>query len=297
MNRHDIQIDSDGDLLAAWFYPAQSAGQAGEHHDSPSAPCVVMAHGFSMTRADGLEEYAERFAAAGMNVLVFDHRYLGDSGGTPRQRFRIAAQQRDWRAAVAHARSLPGVDPQKVVLWGYSFSGGHVTTLLGSGLDVAAALVLCPFADGLKRVLATPLRLVAWLLPRALLDLVGRHLTIAVTGPPGSHAAMTLPGEAQGFAAAARPGSLWRNEISPAVFLTIGLFRPVAKASKVSVPLWVGRCDDDITVDANAVAALAQRAPRGELHEFPGDHFAPFTGQSTQPIIDEQVRFLQRVLA
>ena len=283
--REDVEIDSDGAELAAWFYPART--------DQPSAPCVVMGHGFSMTRADGLEEYAERFAAAGAHVLVFDHRYLGDSGGEPRQRFRIGHQQRDWRHAVAYARRRPEVDADQVVLWGYSFAGGHVTALLSRGLDVRAAMVLCPFADGLARVLATPLSLVAWLVPQALLDLV-RHRTIPVTGPPGSHGAMTLPGEAAGFEASRRPGSRWRNEISPAVFLTVGLFRPVRGAAKIRTPLWVGRCADDITVSAKAIGRLAENAPRGELHEFAGDHFAPFTGESTDAVADSQVEFLRR---
>jgi alpha/beta superfamily hydrolase len=284
--REDVEIESDGALLAAWFYPA--------HTDAPSAPCVVMGHGFSMTRADGLEEYAERFAAAGCHVLVFDHRYLGDSGGEPRQRFRIGHQQRDWRHAVAYARTRPEVDPASVVLWGYSFAGGHVSALLARGLDARAAMVLCPFADGLARVLATPPSLVAWLVPQGLLDLVGRHRTIPVTGPPGSHGAMTLPGEAEGFAASRRPGSRWRNEISPAIFLTVGLFRPVRGAARIRTPLWVGRCADDITVSAKAVGRLAARAPRGELHEFAGDHFAPFTGQSTEAVVASQVAFLRR---
>lgn len=286
--REDVEIESDGSSLAAWFYPART--------DEPSAPCVVMAHGFSMTRADGLEEYAERFAQAGSHVLVFDHRYLGDSGGQPRQRFRIGDQQRDWRHAVAYARTRPEVDPASIVLWGFSFSGGHVAALLARGLDVRAALVLCPFADGLARVLATPLALIAWILPRALLDLLGRHLTIPVTGPPGSHGAMTLPGESDGFAASRRPGSRWRNEISPAVFVTVGLFRPVRGASKIRPPLWVGRCADDITVSAKAVGRLAEQAPGGELHELPGDHFAPFTGESTEAVLASQVEFLRRVV-
>ena len=128
--REDVEIESDGAVLAAWFYPART--------DAPAAPCVVMGHGFSMTRADGLEEYAEAFAAAGTHVLVFDHRYLGDSGGEPRQRFRIGHQQRDWRHAVAYARTRPEVDATSVVLWGYSFAGGHVAALLARGLDVRA---------------------------------------------------------------------------------------------------------------------------------------------------------------
>ena len=54
---------------------------------------------------------------------------------------------------------------------------------------------------------------------------------------------------------------------------------------------------EDITVDAKAVAEVAGRAPHGELHEFEGEHFAPFTGESTAAVIDSQVDFLRRVLA
>lgn len=287
--REDVHFDSGGVPVAAWFLP-------GRDQDGP-APCVVMAHGVSLTRHDGLLAYAEAIAAEGVHVLVFDHRYLGDSGGMPRQRFRIGAQQADWRRAVAYARSRPDVDASRIVLWGYSFSGGHVSSLLASGLDAYAALVLCPFVDGFRRVLATPLRLIAWIVPRAVLDLLGRPVTIPVTGPPGSHAAMPLPGEAEGFAASAGPGSPWRNELSPGVFLTVGMFRPVARARRIRQPLWVGRCADDITVDAGAVARLAARAPHGELHDFPGDHFAPFTGEVTDEVRDSQLEFLRRVLA
>ncbi len=289
VHRQDVEIESDGSPVAAWFYPAAT--------DVAQAPCVVMGHGFSLTRADGLETYAERFAAAGVHVLVFDHRFLGDSGGSPRQRFRIAAQQQDWRSVVAHAKSRPDVDPDRIVLWAYSFAGGHVTSLLGKrSLDVFAALVLCPFADGLKRVLATPVRVTAWIIPRALLDRLGRHVTIPVTAPAGGRAAMSFTGEEAGFTASVPSGSRWRNQISAGVLLTVGLFRPVRRAASIRPPIWVGRCAQDITVDAKAVAEVAARAPRGELHEFEGDHFAPFTG-STAAIIDSQVEFLRRVLA
>ncbi len=290
VHREDVEIESGGSTVAAWFYRGAT--------EDPQAPCVVMGHGFSLTRADGLAEYAERFAATGVHVLVFDHRFLGDSGGTPRQRFRIAAQQRDWRSVVAHAKSRPEVDLGKIVLWAYSFAGGHVTSLLGRrSLDVFAALVLCPFADGLKRVLATPLSVTAWIIPRALLDRLGRHVTIPVTAPTGGRAAMSFAGEEAGFTTSVPSGSRWRNQISAGVFLTVGLFRPVRRAARIGPPIWVGRCAQDITVDATAVAEVAARAPRGELHEFEGDHFAPFTGASTAAIIDSQVDFLRRVLA
>ena len=284
--RVETTFTSGGERCAAWHYAPRTP--------DPTGTCVVMAHGFSLTRHDGLAPFAEALAAAGAHVLVFDHRYLGDSGGTPRQRFRRGAQLEDWRNAIAFARTLEGVAPERIALWGFSFSGGHVVTLAAGRGDVAAAIVLCPFVDGLRRVLATPPALSAWIIPRALADAAGRETLIAVTGEPGEHAAMALPGEADGFARAVPQGSPWRNEVSPAIFLTVGTVRPVTKAAKVVCPLWVGLGERDISVHGPAVERLAERAPRGELHRYDADHFDGFTGDLRDRIAEDQVAFLRR---
>ena len=96
-------------------------------------PVVVMAHGFGAVRALRLYAYAEEFAAAGYAVAVFDYRGFGDSAGTPRQVLDVPMQHQDWRAALAYARALPGIDPERVVDWGTSFAGGHVLTVAGQG--------------------------------------------------------------------------------------------------------------------------------------------------------------------
>ncbi len=282
--RVETTFTSGGDRCAAWHYTPPTPLATGT--------CVVMAHGFSLTRHDGLAQYAEAFAAAGAHVLVFDHRHLGDSGGMPRQRFRRGAQLEDWRNAIAFARTLDGVAPDRVVLWGFSFSGGHAVTLAAGRDDIAATVVLCPFVDGLRRALGTPPRLTAWIVPRAVADAAGRDTLIAVTGQPGAHAAMALPGEADGFARAVPDGSPWRNEISPAVFLTVATVRPVTKAARIRCPLWVGLGERDVSVHNPAVERLAERAPRGELHRYDADHFDPFTGELPARIAADQVTFL-----
>jgi pimeloyl-ACP methyl ester carboxylesterase len=253
-----------------------------------------MAHGFSLTRHDGLPAYAERLADAGAAVLVFDHRHLGDSGGEPRQRFRKREQLADWRAAISFVRRRQGIDPERIVLWGFSFSGGHVVETAAADPRIAAAVVLCPMVDGLARALATPPTLSAWLTPRALADQFGRHNLVAVTGQPGEHAAMTLPGEADGFRAAVPADSPWRNEISPAVFLTVALHRPLTRARALGMPLWVGLGEQDVSVSKRAVERLAARAPRGELHRYPYDHFGAFLGDGPQRVAGEQIDFLRR---
>jgi pimeloyl-ACP methyl ester carboxylesterase len=254
-----------------------------------------MAHGFSLTRHDGLAPYAERLAAAGVAVLVFDHRYLGDSPGEPRQRFRTSEQLEDWRAAVACARGLQGVDPERVALWGFSFGVGSAVLTAAADPRIAATIALFPMVDGLARALSTPPSVTAWLMPRALADRLGRHNVVPVTGQPGEHAAMTLPGEADGFAATAGDRSPWRNEISPAVFLTVAMHRPVTQARRLRAPLWVGLGERDVSVSKRAVRQLAERAPRGELHRYPYDHFGAFAGEGPELVAADQVDFLQRV--
>ncbi len=284
MAREDVWFTSGGDRCAAWWYSPEGDG---------NGRAVVMANGFSLTRHDGLPRFAERFSEAGYRVLLFDHRFLGDSGGGPRQRFRSSEHEEDWRNAFAFAQARDGAE-NGVILWGYSFAGAHATRIASERRDVAALLVLCPFADGLKRVLKTPSALSAWVMPRAIMDIAGRHNLIPVTAQPGGRAAMTFPGEADGFARTVVEGSPWRNQISPGVFATVGMHRPVRWAKRIACPAFVGLGERDITVDASAIERLAERAPRGELHRYPYDHFEPFAPDATDRIAADQIEFLGR---
>src|SRR5687768_3488108 len=115
MSREDVTFDSGGVRCAAWWY--RSGDDAGR-------PCIVMAHGIGGTRDSGLEPFAEAFADGGFDVLLFDFRSFGASGGEPRQHVTWRGQREDYLAAAAHARTLEGVDPDRIVLWGTSYSGG-----------------------------------------------------------------------------------------------------------------------------------------------------------------------------
>ncbi len=77
MARRDVEFDAEGVTLRGWFYPADGVQGA--------AGTVVMAHGFSAVKEMYLDAFAEVFAAAGLNALVFDNRNFGASDGEPRQ--------------------------------------------------------------------------------------------------------------------------------------------------------------------------------------------------------------------
>lgn len=279
--------DSDFGACAAWFYQPEGRG---------SFPCVVMANGFSLTRHDGLPQYAERFAAAGIAVLLFDHRNFGDSPSSDPQRFRVDDQRNDWREAVAHARSIPSVDQSKVVLWGYSFSAGHAIHTAAKDPSIAAVLTVCPFLDGLARVLGTPPLLTLWMTPRAIMSRLGRPLRVPVTAPPGGHGLMTLPGEYEGFLAATGPKSPWANSISPGYSLTLPLFRPIRHARQLQMPVWIGKGEADISMSPRSIDRLASEPPHAELVAYPMDHFGCLVGSAAGQICTDQIDFLQRAL-
>ena len=244
-----------------------------------------------------LAAYAEALSGAGAAVLVFDHRYLGDSGGEPRQHFRIKKQEQDYVAAVAYARGLDGVDPERIIVWGFSFSGGTAVNVATKDPRIAGVMLLCPFLDGAPRVLGTVRRtplVAARVMARAIKDLAGSHTLIPVSARSGTLAAMTFEGEADGFVAAAPAGSPWRNEISPGLFAVVALHRPVTKAKRLDVPVWLGLGERDITVSRRAIERLSARAPHAELHRYDVDHFEPFYGEDPIAIAADQAEWFAR---
>ena len=76
------------------------------------------------------------------------YRHWGESEGEPRRWISIRRQLEDWRAAVAYARGLEAVDPQRIALWGMSLGGGHALMTAAGDPRLAAVVALMPVADG-----------------------------------------------------------------------------------------------------------------------------------------------------
>jgi fermentation-respiration switch protein FrsA (DUF1100 family) len=294
--REDHAFDSHGSPCAAWLYrPPEAAPEA-------RVPCIVMAHGFSGTRRDGLEPYAGRFAAEGFGVLLFDYRSFGDSGGEPRQVIDVRGQQEDYRAAVRTAARVPWVDPARIALFGSSFSGGHVVTVAAGDSQIAAVVSQAPFADGLVQLRTAPPLTAARMSFDALRDVAGAALgrepvLIPSVGPPGSYAVMTAPEADPGFHAIVGAGSRWQNAVAARVLLQIGSWRPVRDARRVEAPLLVCVCDHDETTPPGPAAQMALNAPRGELARYPIGHFDIYRGEAFERAFADQSAFLERALA
>jgi len=287
----DIRIPSAGEQLAAYLYrPEPTEGDV---------PCVVMAHGFSGTRDDGLPPYAEAFRDAGFAVILFDYRHFGASTGEPRQLLDINRQTDDYRAVVAYARRLDGVDPARIVAWGTSFSGGHVLALAATDPDLAAVIAQAPFTDGIPTLALMPLKNVVLATYSGLRDQIGAWLgrspyLIPAVGDPGTFAAMTAPEAKPGFEALVPPNSLRRNEVSARIAVRLALYRPALKAPQLKMPLLVCVCDKDATTPPAPAIKAAERAPRGEVLRYPYGHFDMYNDPKARA---DQIEFLRRVVA
>lgn len=136
--RTDIEFEGFGGVtLRGWLYLPDS--------DEGPVPGVVMAHGFSGVREQFLDRYAEVITEGAMAVLVYDHRNFGVSDGEPRQLINPWAQARDYRYAARWLADRPEVDPDRLALWGTSFSGGEVVVIGALDDGYRAVVANVPF--------------------------------------------------------------------------------------------------------------------------------------------------------
>lgn len=291
--RSDVTISSGGEQLAAWLYRPEDA--------SGDVPCVVMAHGFAAVKDQRLGAYAERFAAAGLACVVFDYRHFGGSSGQPRQLLSIKKQLEDYRAVLAYARGLDGVDAGRLALWGSSFSGGHVTGLAVSEPDITCVVAQAPFGDGLANLPPLGVGPIAKATASGLRDVAQAARSkaphyIPAGGEPGSDALLQQPGALTGYEAIVDADGTWDNRVAARIALQIGTYRPATKAAKITVPILFCVCDDDDVTPPGPILKAAVAAPRGELKRYPLGHWGIYLGEPWETAVADQTEFLVRHL-
>ncbi len=140
-----VEFWSEGTKLAADLHypPGWTEGTR--------CPGIVLCHGWGQSKDWGgeskpFQQHAERFAECGWISLVIDYRGWGESGSRvvvrtdlPDERTESDAQVQvirqvvdpyEWAWDVRHALDFlegePGIDPDRLALWGTSFAGGVV---------------------------------------------------------------------------------------------------------------------------------------------------------------------------
>ncbi len=292
MKREDVWFNSGSDRISAWLYRPAGNGDA---------PLLVMAHGLGAVRTMRLDAYAERFSAAGYACLVFDYRNFGDSEGQPRQLLDIRMQLQDWTAAVAYARTLPGIDDDRIGLWGTSFGGGHVIATAARLPGIAAVVSQCPFTDSIASLGALGPLTSARITALAVRDLIGARLgrppvMVATSGNPGEVALMNAHDAYPGYLKLMPAGAPVQNEVAARIGVKILPYRPGRLAAKVTCPILFCVCESDSVAPSGPTLRYAATAPRGEVKLYPEGHFDIYVDDAFERVIADQLVFLDKNL-
>ncbi|NWG45768.1 MAG: acetylxylan esterase [Alphaproteobacteria bacterium] len=148
------------------FDPQEAEGRA----------AVVLGQGYAGTH-HSIEKYGARFAASGLVAMVIDYRGWGGSMGYPRivepvtvggplsrddtrhevveakvwlKRTRLLPQhqQTDYRNAISYIQGEPGVDPERIGVWGSSLAGANALAVAGQDARVKVIAVQVPGIGG-----------------------------------------------------------------------------------------------------------------------------------------------------
>ncbi|MCG5078900.1 alpha/beta hydrolase [Paraburkholderia tagetis] len=242
-----------------------------------TSPVIVMAHGFGAIRAAGLPAFARRFVAEGYAVFLFDYRNFGDSEGMPRHWVSPRRHLSDWAAAVRHVRRLSCIDTTRVVLWGTSFSGGHVLETAANDHGIHAVIAQVPHVSGVASLRQVPARVTLRLAIAALLDQGGRlfdrpHYS-PIVGRPGDAAALTSVECLEGYARLLPDGAHWENKVLSRIFLEVPLYSPARSACRIKAPTLIVAGRRDTVTPAVAAWRAATCIPDCEFHLIDGNHF------------------------
>ncbi|KXH46727.1 hypothetical protein CNYM01_06405 [Colletotrichum nymphaeae SA-01] len=273
--------------------------------ESPG-PVIVMGCGIGAIKAGGLTPFALAFNAAGYTAVSFDYLNFGSSEGTPRGLLSVPNELQDFRDVITFVRA-PGqkawADPSRVVAWGTSFGGMHVTALMSEDHCLAAGIAQCPLTDGLAGTMQTPLGRSLQLLPVAILDFA-RSL-FGVTDPryvdltsDGSTPAVMASEEVVTGWARLNPenGETWSNKLAARSLFSIMVSRPLLSIHKSKRPYLIVLPTWDHEAALGAAEECVRRAPLGEGLRVQGGHFDLYKGgPAFEENIKGQLEFLNRV--
>ena len=297
--RKDIAFQSDGLTLRGWFYePPAGSGKA---------PAIVMSHGFSAVKEQGLAGFAEAFNAAGFAVLAFDHRHLGASDGADRGRIIAQEQHDDTRAALGWISTQPGVDPDRIGLWGSSYSGGHALFLGAMDPRVKAVVAQVPATDIARSLIA--------LAGKDGFDaylslLAGDHAArnagqpggrIPVVAPDGQPSVLSTPDSYEWFTAAKKDAPNWVETTTLESVARMAEYQPAAFIDLIAPkPLLIiaGKTDSLIPIE-QVRNAFARAGEPKKLVEIDGGHFDLYPGMPhhAQAVREATTWFRQALMA
>ncbi|MCW3014293.1 MAG: peptidase [Solirubrobacterales bacterium] len=277
--RRDIQFNAeDGTTLRGWlFLPDESTGPV---------PAVVMTHGLGAVKEMYVDQWAAALSRSGIAALLYDVRCCGISDGQPRNEYDPWKQVNDLRDAISFATTLPEVDPDRIGLFGTSFSGGH--SLIVSAIDrrVKAVVSQAPTISG-SSTLAKSIRpdLRPAVQRRFEEDRLARFngeapVTMALVSPDTDGDAALPNVETWEWYERMPEGmrATWVNACTLRTIESVDAYEPGSYIHRISPTplLMVVALGDEITHTQEELAAYERALQPKALATFPGGHYVVY---------------------
>ena len=216
--------------------------------------------------------------------MLYDHRNLGSSDGEPRQEINPWVQCRGYLDAIDFASGLEGHDPDRIGVWGDSYTAAQVFLVAACEPRAKAVVAQCPtFGAAKPDVEPTP----------EVFDAIRMTLRSGdVSGGPGDATgplpvvssdqlgtpSLLLPIQAYRWFIeyGGRHGSDWLNFATRVVPSDVAPYSPYLCAPEVTVPALMMVASADEMASANrdvARGAFDLLAGPKEWHDIDGGHF------------------------
>lgn len=261
------------------------------------APVIIMAQGFGLIKEVGLPQFAERFVAQGYAVFSFDYRGFGESEGHPRHWVSPKRHLEDWKAALDFIRTLTTVDTQQVILWGYSFSGGHAIQTAAADGQVNAVILQAPHVDGRSSLKGVPFSKLAKLSLAGFMDLFGglvnKPVYRPIIGRENEIAAMTAPEAWDGYLSQVPKHANWENKTRARIFLEVANYNPTRFVHKLTMPTLVISGQRDSVIPEALIRTAVQKMPNAQYFMLNSNHFEFCEGDVFEKNIALQLAFLK----
>ncbi|KAL7933847.1 alpha/beta-hydrolase [Trichoderma chlorosporum] len=292
-SRRDVSFQTiDGISLKGWFFPTASG----------PGPCIIMTHGVTALKEHFLKGIAQVFQNAGFNVLLYDNRGFGESGGRRYDSDPVKAQD-DYIDAFDFAATMPEVDRDRIVFWGASLAGGVAISAAAIDRRVKAVIALVPFVSG-EFLLGTG----QFLLDMAEQDRarirngeewpITRVVASTVEEAEAGNAPVLLRDATsfRFFQNAAAHGGNWENKITSMSLLRFIRFEPIKYIHRIApTPLLMVVGDKDERLFSPQLQAYGLAQGPKELHILKGgDHFNHYQDKLLQESLQAQIGFLKQ---
>lgn len=279
---------SQGTWCAATLHLPATAG-------ATTLPAILMVHGWGGIQNALTVPFYEEFTRAGFAVMTFDFRGWGESAGLPRNTINPWQRVKDADAALAHLKSLPQIDPARIVLWGTSFGGGHVVELAAEHPELAGAIAQVPMLDGMAAVKAVPLKRMLQFGIYGLADSLkpGRPIYLPVVGEAGEFASMDRDDAHKALKIGMdNIGRQYDNRVAARSLMTMGPYRPLGRLRDIRIPtLLIGASRDTVAPFAEQAIRKAGN-PHLTLETLDANHFEPYFEPVFSTLISKELAFL-----